>query len=119
LVALLAGAAFLKPDPTGRGTHRQLGLPACLVCQMTGVDRCPSCGLTTACAWAVRGEFRQARRCHPAALPVLAVGLFALLYCAAIAVTGRQWLVYELSALTSLLLVTGIGWTIAFWRLSP
>ena len=44
--AVLATAAWLTPDPSGMGTHRQLGLGGCAVLTMTGLP-CPMCGMTT------------------------------------------------------------------------
>jgi hypothetical protein len=59
LVALLAVARWLSPDPSGLGTHRQLGLPPCTIVELFGRP-CPSCGMTTAWAHLTRGEIRQA-----------------------------------------------------------
>jgi len=68
-VAVLVAAACLTPEPSGRGTHSQLGLPGCLVCRLLARPRCPSCGLTTGFAWMMRGQFRVAFQCHPFAPP--------------------------------------------------
>ena len=43
LVAVLSIAAWLAPDPSGLGTHQQLGLPACTSVAILGI-RCPACG---------------------------------------------------------------------------
>lgn len=43
---LLLVARSLDPDPTGMGTHRQLGLGGCAMLSTTGVP-CPMCGMTT------------------------------------------------------------------------
>lgn len=43
---VLAIALSLTPDPSGLGTHRQLGLGGCTILTMTGVP-CPMCGMTT------------------------------------------------------------------------
>ena len=45
-VAVLGVAASLSPDPSGMGTHRQLGLGGCAVLTLTGFP-CPMCGMTT------------------------------------------------------------------------
>jgi Protein of unknown function (DUF2752) len=52
-VALLAPSAtvlgiagWLTPDPSGMGTHQQLGLGGCTVLTLTGWP-CPMCGMTT------------------------------------------------------------------------
>lgn len=55
LVALVAPAATLTPDPRGWGTHEQLGMAPCWFRQATGRP-CPMCGMTTAWAYAVRGN---------------------------------------------------------------
>lgn len=57
--ALLITARWLSPSPSGLGTHLQLGLPPCAFLTITSVP-CPSCGLTTAFAYMVRGEVVRA-----------------------------------------------------------
>src|SRR5262249_52642491 len=63
LVALLATAAWLTPDPRGLGTHQQLGLPMCSLRWWYGI-RCPSCGMTTSWAHLVRGQAIAAFRAN-------------------------------------------------------
>lgn len=53
--AVLGVACWLRPAAEGLGTHQRLGLPACGLMQICGIP-CPSCGMTTAFAYAVRGE---------------------------------------------------------------
>lgn len=113
-VALLATAATISPEHAGLGSHRQLGLPACSVITLTGYP-CPTCGMTTAFAFAVRGKFLSAFDAHPGglcfALGVVVTGVVAL----AVLITGKIWSVnwYRISparvALGSVLLVLG-GW---------
>ena len=63
LLALLAVARTVEPDRRGFGTHRQLGLPPCTFRVL--FDRpCPSCGMTTAWAFLVRGELIAAGRAN-------------------------------------------------------
>jgi len=62
--AVLAVAAWLKPAASGYGTHTQLGLPPCGFLLLTH-HPCPSCGLTTCFAWAVRLQFRKAFFANP------------------------------------------------------
>ncbi|MBM3787244.1 MAG: DUF2752 domain-containing protein [Acidobacteria bacterium] len=69
---VLAVAAGLIPDGNGLGTHTQLGLPACGFRTLTG-KACPSCGLTTSFALAVRGRFLDAAAVQP-----FGFGLFLL-----------------------------------------
>ena len=44
--AVLATALWLDPDPSGMGTHKQLGLGGCTVLTLLGIP-CPMCGMTT------------------------------------------------------------------------
>ena len=44
--SVLLTALLLTPDPSGMGTHRQLGLSGCAVLTLTGLP-CPMCGMTT------------------------------------------------------------------------
>ena len=43
---VLGIAISLTPDPSGMGTHRQLGLGSCAILSATGLP-CPMCGMTT------------------------------------------------------------------------
>jgi len=43
---VLGTAVWLTPDPSGMGTHTQLGLGGCAVLTFTGYP-CPMCGMTT------------------------------------------------------------------------
>lgn len=90
LSGLLIGAGFLTPDPSGVGTHEQLGLPPCGFHQRTGLP-CPTCGMTTAFAWAVRGRIIQAFRIQPAG--ALGALMTAALWWATgwTALTGASW----------------------------
>ncbi len=74
--AVFAVARRLEPSPSGFGTHRQLGLPPCHFYWVTGKP-CPTCGMTTAFAWFVRGRFDRSFRSNPAGL-LLAAGSMVL-----------------------------------------
>jgi hypothetical protein len=66
LVAGVLGLARrLVPNPRGYGTHTQLGLEPCAFAGMTG-KLCPTCGMTTAYAWFVRGRVDRSWRANPA-----------------------------------------------------
>ncbi len=54
-IAVLVTAAMIRPDTSGMGTHRQLGLPACGWLATTGYP-CPTCGMTTSFAAAANAE---------------------------------------------------------------
>lgn len=58
-MAVLVTAWRLVPAAQGVGTHQQLGLPACSFLAITGLP-CPTCGMTTAFACTVRGQFGAA-----------------------------------------------------------
>lgn len=76
LVAGFALARSLDPDRRGYGTHQQLGLPECTV-QILWNRPCPGCGMTTAFAHLVRGQWQAAARANPAGvlLGVVCAGL--------------------------------------------
>ena len=115
-VVLLAGLVVcraLEPSPTRRGTHTQLGLPGCLVCRVTGLERCPSCGLTTAFAHLTRGQWREADAANPAGPVLFVLCCGAIVYCATMAVTGINRLVEEMIVLG----FWGVG-TLAWWILA-
>jgi len=60
--ALVATPVFiatqLRPDTSGLGTHRQLGLPPCAFYFFTGFP-CPFCGMTTSWTWAAHGQLMK------------------------------------------------------------
>ena len=93
LAAAAAGvllvAVGLVPRARSLGTHQQLGLPPCGFVTITGLP-CPTCGMTTAFAHTVRGQFGQALRAQPfgflLAVATIGSGLVAL----TAAVTGRR-----------------------------
>jgi hypothetical protein len=62
--AVLAVAAWLKPAACGYGTHTQLGLPPCNFLRLTHLP-CPSCGMTTCFALAIRFHFFKAFLANP------------------------------------------------------
>ncbi|MBN1342454.1 MAG: DUF2752 domain-containing protein [Phycisphaerae bacterium] len=95
-VAVLAGslgilgfAWHVNPDPKGVGTHRQLGLGPCGFLLTTGLP-CPTCGMTTSFAYAVRGRLISAFWSQPAGT-LLALATTALA-CVAVVVliAGRR-----------------------------
>jgi len=89
--AVLGVAATLTPSDHYMGTHRQLRLTrhACGFVTSTGLP-CPTCGMTTAFAHAVRGEFLAAVHAQAAGfLLALATAATAILGMTAI-VTGRR-----------------------------
>lgn len=57
-------AWVLVPDPSGIGTHTQLGLPPCGLYERLGVP-CLTCGMTTAFAHMVRLQIASAFLANP------------------------------------------------------
>lgn len=83
---LLAVAGSLRPDASGSGTHRQLGLPPCSLRLLVGI-RCPACGMTTAWSHFARGHWKQSWKTQPAGC-LLAV--YGLAWAAMAASTGMR-----------------------------
>ncbi len=71
-ILLLAVAAAIEPDARGYGTHTQLGLPPCGFLSLTG-SPCPGCGLTTAFAHGIRGQWSMAASANPLGLALFLV----------------------------------------------
>src|SRR5205085_8465910 len=82
---ITAVGAFLKPDPSGHGTHTQLGLPPCPSVLLFSRP-CPGCGLTTSFTAMIHGDLPAAFHAHLLG-PFLYLGLtgYAL-------VGGAMWL---------------------------
>lgn len=90
--SLLGLAAWMHPDPRGLGTHKQLGLPPCSSVMLLGYP-CPTCGMTTAFSYTVRGRFVAAFHAQPAGfLLAMATAVIAGVALSVIA-TGRVWTV--------------------------
>lgn len=76
-LAVILTARMLVPDPSGHGTHTQLGLPPCGFLVLTGCP-CPGCGLTTAFAHMARLDFVGAARANPFGIPLFLVTFFTI-----------------------------------------
>jgi hypothetical protein len=98
-LVVLGIAVWLEPSPTGVGTHQGLGLAPCNLVVLTGYP-CPTCGMTTAFAYAVRGQWWSAFNAQPA-------GLLLTLACGAA------------TLLALIALVSGRGWVVNWYRISP
>jgi hypothetical protein len=96
---VLAVAAWLRPDPTGYGSHQQLGQAPCSWITMWGIP-CPTCGMSTAFAHTVRGHAIEAVRAQPLGFLLAVATIVALLHS-----------LYELT--------TGRGWRINWYRVRP
>lgn len=85
---ILGTAAWLAPGHRHMGTHQQLGLLPCGFAIMTGYP-CPTCGMTTAFAYAVRGHPIESIRSQPAGfLLTLATAVAGILAAGAV-MTGQ------------------------------
>jgi hypothetical protein len=91
-LGVLAVARVLVPDPSGMGTHEQLGLPPCGFHFLTGLP-CPACGLTTSFAHMARLQITEAFRAH--AIGVLLFALTALAVPLALTACLRGWPIAE------------------------
>jgi hypothetical protein len=116
LLALLAVAAFLKPDPRGLGTHQQFGLPPCTFRFFFGRP-CPSCGMTTSWAHLVRGQLIGALRASVGGTLLGTLAMVSVPWLVVSAARGR-WLGWAPNGTTvgwvasAILLVTLIDWGI-------
>jgi len=88
-LGLLGLAAWLKPDPRGYGTHEQFGSGPCGMIIVTGYP-CPTCGMTTAFAHTVRGQWYRAFMAQPAGF-VAALGTIAAAVVAMWTLATGRW----------------------------
>lgn len=82
-------AAFLRPDPSGLGTHVQLGMPTCTWPTALGIT-CPSCGMTTAFAHAAAGDLLASLRTQPMGFLLAVLATAAAMLGMLGAVTGSR-----------------------------
>jgi hypothetical protein len=90
LAVVFGVARWLEPDPRGFGTHTQLGLPPCQFAWVTG-QPCPTCGMTTAFAWFVRGRLDRSWQANPAGCLLAAACLALVPWLLAGAARGKPW----------------------------
>ncbi len=116
MTAVLMIAGRLRPDARGYGTHQSLGLPPCSFRALTG-SSCPTCGMTTAFAWFVRGRFGAAFASNPG-------GLFAASSCVGLipwllagATRGRPIGTKTLENPVLTLIAVGMVVTLSAWTL--
>ena len=117
-LGILALAAWLQPDPKGYGTHRQLGFGKCGMLITTGLP-CPTCGMTTAFAYTVRGRLFNAFMAQPAGLALALATIGVALGAAWTMITGKfpkiripYVTTYRLLLLFLVLLIGGWGFKI-------
>lgn len=113
---MMVVAGQLKPSSEGLGTHRQLGLPPCGFLMVTGLP-CPTCGMTTAYAYTIRGRIGQAIHAQAAGFILGVATLATAVVAAGCAVAGRaisvNW--YRINPL-NLVWWTAIG-LVAAWAI--
>ena len=116
LLGLLATAAVLRPSPSGHGTHQQLGLPPCTFSVLFHRP-CPTCGMTTAWAHLMRGEWLAACRTNAGGALLGVLAIVAAPWLLGSAIRGR-WLGVAPSERAAawisaiVMLVTMIDWAI-------
>jgi hypothetical protein len=114
LIGVLGLARWLEPDPRGYGTHVQLGLPPCTFFRLTGRP-CPTCGMTTAFAWSVRGRVDRAWRANPAGCLLAPTCAALAAWLAAGAARGRPVGTRSLDRPLTALLVATVAVSLAAW----
>jgi hypothetical protein len=114
LAGLLGLSKALTPDPRGYGTHTQLGLRPCTFAVMTG-RLCPTCGMTTAYAWFIRGRIDRSWRANPAGCLFAASSMPVIIWMLACALQGRPVGVRSLSGALMGLLLVGCVLSLACW----
>jgi hypothetical protein len=102
---VLGLSAYLKPDPRGYGTHAQLGTGQCGILIVTGYP-CPTCGMTTAFAHAVRGQWWRSFLAQPGGF-VMAVATMVLAVVSAWTLIRGRWPAVRLPWVTPFRLLMG------------
>ena len=90
LAMSLAIAGAVEPDPRGYGTHEHLGLRPCTF-RVLFNRPCPSCGMTTAWAYAMHGHWLFAFRANAGGALLALAAMLAAVWFLGSAVLGR-WL---------------------------
>jgi hypothetical protein len=118
LIGLLVLARCLAPSPMDLGTHQELGLPPCSFRVLFGLP-CPSCGMTTAWAYLVRGQVLAAARANCGGMLLGVLAVLAVPW-SLISAAGGRWTAWTPNgtavawASTGLLVVMLVQWA---WRL--
>lgn len=121
MLALLLTARWVEPSPKGHGSHTQLLLQPCLWAAYFNKP-CPTCGMTTAFAYAARGNLLQSFLTQPFGM-VLAVSSAAIFWIALfVTVTGSTlaramsgWVGSRALWLMLAGLLAGWAWKLATW----
>lgn len=113
-MALLLTAAWLEPDPRGRGTHEQLGLPPCTFSFMFN-QPCPTCGMTTSWAYVMRGDFAAACAANVGGMILAVLALPISLWTLTCAMAGRMLWVQRFDRIGLAVGVIVVAITLADW----
>ncbi len=114
LLALLGTARYLTPAQSGLGTHEQLGLPPCTAILLWGKP-CPTCGMTTSWAWAMRGNLVEAARANVGGLMLVAIAIGYLPASCYFFLVGRCSSGYWFSRTLATCLVISLTVTMVQW----
>ena len=114
IVGVLVTARCLSPDPRGFGTHTQLGLGDCSFLALMKKP-CPSCGMTTAFAWSMRGRSEMAWRANPAGSVLAPACVLIVPWLLAVAVTGRPRPFRTVEGPLVGVVLVGVGISLASW----
>lgn len=80
---------WLTPSPTGIGTHRVMGLPPCTWVAWGDIP-CPTCGMTTSFAHAVRGDLGSSFRAQPLGFLLALATAMTMLVSLHVVITGSR-----------------------------
>ena len=114
LAGVLGLSRGLTPDPRGYGTHTQLGLRPCAFATLTG-RLCPTCGMTTAFAWFVRGRIDRSWRANPAGCLLAMLSIPLMIWLLACGVRAGPLGFRSLSGPLMRLLLAGCMLSLASW----
>lgn len=114
LAGVLGLSRALTPDPRGYGTHIQLGLRPCTFAAMTG-RLCPTCGMTTAYAWFMRGRIDRSWHANPAGCVFAAFSLPLVVWLLACSVRAQPVGFRSLSGPLMGLVLVGCVLSLACW----
>lgn len=87
--AVIGVAAWLPPSPNGVGTHTGLGLPPCSWVEYTDFP-CPTCGMTTAFAFAADARFTKSFLTQPMGFVLAILTVMTFWVSLFVAVTGSR-----------------------------
>ena len=114
LIFVLGIAAWLTPNPSGLGTHQQLGLPPCTSLMVLGI-RCPACGMTTSWALMIEGRIPEALAANLGGSLLFVVAFLSVPWIAWIVWTGNrrameQWGYFALSGSLTSMFIAFVMW---------